>query len=53
MSDPCRALDDLRVFCEADDPAVSTPAAAFADLLCTIPEEWSQERLEAGAFWIF
>ena len=48
-----RALDDLRVFCEADDPAVSTPAAAFADLLRTIPEEWSQERLESGAFWLF
>ena len=49
----CRALDDLRAFCEQEDPAVSAPAAAFADLLRMIPEEWSRERLEAGAFWLF
>ena len=49
----CRALDDLRAFCEEEDPAVSAPAAAFADLLRMIPEEWSRERLEAGAFWLF
>ena len=48
-----RALNDLRVFCESDDPAVRAPAAAFSGLLRNIPEEWSQEHLEASAFWLF
>lgn len=48
-----RALEDLRVFCVSDDPAVRAPAAAFTDLLRSIPEEWSQEQLEAGAFRLF
>lgn len=46
-----RALDDLHVFCESDDPAVRAAACAFSGILRMIPEEWSQERLESGFSW--
>ncbi len=48
-----RALDDIHGFCESSDPDVRKAANSFAGLLRMIPEDWTQERLEAGAFWLY